>query len=136
VKTASVMVVDDDSLGAESLVALLQRQGYHAEWCANGESAISKLPAVRCDLLIIDEYMPGIGGVETVRRLREHPQYRHLPVLLLTAAAGEALAGLAAEMTDLSPAQVLQKPAEFEHVLSVGQSLLDVSRALKQAEGG
>jgi CheY-like chemotaxis protein len=126
---ARILVVDDDAHGAESLSALLRARGCAVEWAANGESALAKLPLMAPDLLVVDEYMPGITGLEVVGRLREQAEFRGLPVLLLTAADDAAFAALRERLGALHPAAALQKPADLGRILLMGQSLLDEARA-------
>ncbi len=78
-----ILVVDD-----EENIRLLYRdelteEGYKVELAANGLDALSKIEAFRPDLVTLDVKMPGIDGIEVLRRIRE--KNRSLPVVLLTA---------------------------------------------------
>ncbi len=78
-----ILVVDD-----EENIRLLYRdelteEGYKVELAANGLEALSKIETFRPDLVTLDVKMPGIDGIEVLRRIRE--KNRALPVMLLTA---------------------------------------------------
>ncbi len=78
-----ILVVDD-----EENIRLLYRdelteEGYKVELAANGVDALAKIDTFRPDLVTLDVKMPGIDGIEVLRRIRE--KNRSLPVVLLTA---------------------------------------------------
>ncbi len=78
-----ILVVDD-----EENIRLLYRdelteEGYKVELAANGIEALAKIETFRPDLVTLDVKMPGIDGIEVLRRIRE--KNRSLPVVLLTA---------------------------------------------------
>lgn len=78
-----VLVVDDDELVQKSTHRVLRAFGHDAEVAASGEEALRLLDAgLRVDAVILDLNMPGIGGVETLARIRE--RWPDLPVLLAT----------------------------------------------------
>ncbi|MGY3265220.1 MULTISPECIES: response regulator transcription factor [unclassified Lysobacter] len=79
-----ILIADDHTLVRESLVGLLQADGdvQVVAQAADGIETLEKANAVRPDIVIADLSMPGLGGIEVVRRLRESlPQTR---VLVLT----------------------------------------------------
>ena len=78
-----ILVVDD-----EENIRLLYRdelteEGYKVELAASGLDALAKIDTFRPDLVTLDVKMPGIDGIEVLRRIRE--KNRSLPVVLLTA---------------------------------------------------
>jgi two-component system chemotaxis response regulator CheY len=75
----------DDSKATRSMVAFtLRRAGYTVLEAEDGEQAIRTLGEQPIDCLITDVNMPGMDGKELVRRLRESPAHRAMPILLLT----------------------------------------------------
>jgi DNA-binding response OmpR family regulator len=68
--TARVLVVEDDTTVAEVLTAYLQRAGYHVEHCADGSEAVLVWPRVAPDVVILDIMLPGLSGLELLRRRR------------------------------------------------------------------
>jgi signal transduction histidine kinase/DNA-binding response OmpR family regulator len=81
---SQILVVDDDSDVARTLVELLAFHGYPALTAGSGEEALEKLASDPFDLVLLDARLPGISGFETCAQIRE----RHgpsLPVMILTA---------------------------------------------------
>jgi CheY-like chemotaxis protein len=66
----SVLVVDDDPDGAESLAQLLRLSGYDARFACTCEEAVEVAAAFAPDVLILDLALPHIDGYETAKRLR------------------------------------------------------------------
>jgi DNA-binding response OmpR family regulator len=76
-------VVDDEESIRELYRAELAEEGYDVELAGDGLQALRRLDAFRPDLVTLDVKMPGIDGIETLRRIREkHPT---VPVILVTA---------------------------------------------------
>ena len=81
-----VLVVDDDA----NIIAFLKRalayEGYQVETAADGQTALAAARDNPPDLVILDVMMPGLDGVEVLRRLRAgEPEAGSLPILMLTA---------------------------------------------------
>src|SRR5215475_3413973 len=81
----TILIVDDEPLGRETLTALLQPQGYQLRFAANGPEALAQAAACPPDLILLDVMMPGMDGFEVCRRLRADPLLREAPVIMLTA---------------------------------------------------
>lgn len=82
-----ILVVEDNLDLAELVRLHLGDAGYATETCSDGRSALQRLSAAPCDLVILDLMLPGIDGLELCRRLRTRPDY--LPILMLTAKSTE-----------------------------------------------
>lgn len=78
-----ILVVDDEENIRELYRDELAEEGYEVELAADGLEALSKLETFRPDLVTLDVKMPGIDGIEVLRRIRE--KNTSLPVMLLTA---------------------------------------------------
>lgn len=87
-KNLQFLVVDDFSTMRRIIRNLLRDLG-----CSNiveaedGNAALNALAASKIDFVITDIHMPGMDGMELVRQLRANPQYKDLPVLMVTAEA-------------------------------------------------
>ena len=66
-----VLVIDDDPGIREYLQALASRQGYRVFAAADGEEALEKLDETRPDIVTLDAVLPGMDGLETLRRLKQ-----------------------------------------------------------------
>jgi DNA-binding response OmpR family regulator len=80
-----IMVVDDDQDLRENLDEILSSAGFAVVLAAGGEEALERLARHRFDLVLLDLVMPGLGGMETLRRIRE--QMPRLPVIMFSAFA-------------------------------------------------
>lgn len=81
---ARVMVVDDEELNVALVRAQLEDLGHDIESARCGEEALERSSAFDPDIVLLDMVMPGIGGLETLRRLKERAEPDFLPVVLLT----------------------------------------------------
>jgi DNA-binding NtrC family response regulator len=81
--TPRVLVVDDEERMASVVAMALGRAGYECETCGNGDAALSALQERGADVVVTDLKMPGMDGLELLRRIRA--QNPGLPVILLTA---------------------------------------------------
>ena len=85
----NVLVVDDEPTIAEVVARYLERAGYRARIAGDGLGAIEAAAALRPDLVVLDLMLPGIDGLEVMRRLRELDRAR-IAVILLTAKGEES----------------------------------------------
>jgi two-component system KDP operon response regulator KdpE len=79
---SKVLVVEDDAGIRQSLFETLNALGFVVGEAANGEEALVRLRMVDYEAVLLDINMPGMGGIETCRRIRE--SYARLPVIILT----------------------------------------------------
>lgn len=76
-----ILVVDDDALVLNSIARFLRVHGFAVETAENGEAALEKVKRIKFDLVITDVRMPGIDGIETVRKIREYNRSHNRPSL-------------------------------------------------------
>jgi CheY-like chemotaxis protein len=82
--TPTVLVVDDDPAAVELVTDLLTLQGFRVMAAYDGHQGIAAALAQRPDVIVLDLIMPGLNGFEVVRRLRDHPIGRNIPILVYT----------------------------------------------------
>ncbi|HAY29399.1 MAG TPA: response regulator [Candidatus Accumulibacter phosphatis] len=81
----TIFLVDDSATILLSVSSILGKAGYAVEKAANAEEALKKFNAgVKVDLLITDLNMPGMNGIELIKKVRSLAAYRFLPILFLT----------------------------------------------------
>jgi two-component system response regulator ResD len=85
----SVLVVDDEPTIAEVVSRYLERAGYQARVAGDGVEALAAAASQRPDLVVLDLMLPGLDGLEVMRRLREQDPDR-IAVILLTARGEES----------------------------------------------
>jgi CheY-like chemotaxis protein len=83
----TILVVEDDQLVRETVAKTLTRQGYVVETAVDGMDAFSKIFTLKPRLVITDKVMPKLGGYEFLFAIRNIPEFRYMPVILMTAAA-------------------------------------------------
>ncbi|HSN73522.1 MAG TPA: response regulator, partial [Anaerolineae bacterium] len=81
-----ILVVDDEQSIVKTVKAYLEEQGYGVETAADGLAALKAARAFRPDLVVLDIMLPGLDGIEVLRRLRQESD---VYVLMLTARADE-----------------------------------------------
>jgi two-component system response regulator ResD len=86
---ARVLVVDDEPTIGEVLSRYLQRAGYETRLAGSGEDALAQAESERPDLVVLDLMLPGVDGLEVMRRLRQQDRGR-TAIILLTARGEES----------------------------------------------
>lgn len=83
--TATVLVVDDIEPNRRLLQAKLEAKYYTVFLAENGERAIESAVRLQPDIILLDVMMPGMDGYEVCRRLKNMPQTKHIPIVMVTA---------------------------------------------------
>ncbi|QUH06146.1 response regulator transcription factor [Saccharopolyspora erythraea] len=124
-----VLVVDDDTSVRDVVRRYLQRAGYAVELAGDGETALRLHAERKPDLVVLDLMLPGVGGLEVCRRLRERGE---VPVVMLTALGEESdrVVGLEQGADDY----VVKPFSPRELVLRVA-SILRRARTARPVEG-
>jgi len=126
---AGVLVVDDNADMRAYLTRLLSPI-WTVRTATNGQEALDALRAGRPDVVVTDVMMPGLDGFELLRALRADPDSRDVPVVMLTARAGQEAA---VEGFDAGVDDYLAKP--FESAELIGRLRAVVERAAGRATG-
>src|SRR5919204_2027925 len=84
--TITILIVDDEQSTTNTIERYLAQEGYVVHTAADGFAALKAARAFRPDLIVLDIMLPGLDGLEVLRRLRQESQ---VYVLLLTAKADE-----------------------------------------------
>ncbi|MGB9497653.1 MAG: response regulator [Dissulfuribacterales bacterium] len=85
-----ILVVDDEEDILELLKFNLSREGYQVLCAVSGEQALRLVRSENPDLIMLDLMLPGIDGLEVTRRLKNDPDTKNLPIVMLTAKGEEA----------------------------------------------
>jgi CheY-like chemotaxis protein len=119
---ARVLVVDDDAQVHRLLRVNFELEGYQVDSAFDGPEALAAISKRRPDVLVCDVMMPGLDGVEVVRRLRGDPKTADLPVVLVSAKAqkGDAAAG-----KEAGADAYVTKPFDPQELLDTVSSLLE-----------
>ena len=82
---STILIVDDEPFGRDTLESILEPEGYILVMAENGVQAIEKAKATQPDVILLDVMMPGMNGFEVCRRIRNEQQLAEIPILFLTA---------------------------------------------------
>lgn len=118
---ATILVIEDEGEIREMLRFSLERADYQVEEAETAEIALEKLQGRLPDLLLVDWMLPGISGVELIRRLRKDELTASLPAIMLTARGEESdkLKGFDSGVDDF-----LSKPFSPKELLARIKALL------------
>lgn len=84
-----ILVVDDEKDLQELLAYNLKREGYTVSLAGDGAAALGIIDKEPPDLVLLDIMLPGVQGLDVLRRLRSNPETQSVPVILLTAKSEE-----------------------------------------------
>src|SRR4030095_4096434 len=83
--SSTILIVDDEYAGRETLQSVLESEGYSLEMAENGVQAIEMAKRIMPDVILLDIMMPGMTGYEVCQRIRTDPQVAEIPIIILTA---------------------------------------------------
>ncbi len=106
-----VLVIDDDPGIRDYLEAAVSRQGYEVAVAADGEEALAALHRSKPDIVTLDVVLPGMDGLETLRRLKQ--RLPEVPVIMLS---GHGQAHTIVDAMRLGATDFLRKPFEVEEL--------------------
>jgi len=84
-----ILVVEDDKSISDLISLHLKKNNFEYLVVHNGEDALSHLDNFMPDFVILDWMIPGLSGLEVLRRIRNKQEYKNLPILMLTAKNSE-----------------------------------------------
>jgi two-component system chemotaxis response regulator CheY len=84
-----VLVVDDSATVRKFVSTALTLKGFDVVTAADGMEALEKMPLEQFDLIITDLNMPDMDGFEFIRNLQETPDFRDIPVIILSSITDE-----------------------------------------------
>ena len=118
-----VLIVDDEAAVRSTLRAVLESQGYTCDEAENGLAALTYIDKQHCDLVITDNRMPTLSGLDFLRRLASKPDPKP-PVIFFTGDISETEMDAALRS---GARAVLQKPPNFGEIVSAVQQALSAT---------
>jgi diguanylate cyclase (GGDEF)-like protein len=122
----TLLLVDDDAMNRDALQRRLSRTGYTVLTAESGPHALETVSAHRVDAILLDVMMPGMSGIETLRRLRLSHSVSELPVIMVTA---NDRSEDVVDALDLGANDYVTKPIDFPVVLARIRTQVTARRA-------
>jgi two-component system, NtrC family, nitrogen regulation response regulator NtrX len=119
----SVLIVDDEPSIVQSLSGLLSDEGYKVSTAVNGYDALKAVDSDSPDLVLLDIWMPGLDGIETLKEIKKyHP---HIQVVIIT---GHGNVETAVKATKLGAFDLIEKPLSIDKIILTLNNALNFRR--------
>ena len=115
-RNSRVLVVDDEPGIRTSLCGVLQDEGFVVDAVADGEACLERLRSQRYEVVLLDVWLPGIDGMETLSRIQEIP-FADRPVVVMISGHGNI--ETAVKATKLGAFDFIEKPLTIQKVTVV-----------------
>jgi two-component system response regulator AtoC len=127
----TILVADDEQHLRESLVELFAAQGHSVLQAADGTEVLNLLRDRTPDTIFLDLKMPKLDGLSTLKTLKQNPELRRIPVVIITAFGGseQTIEGMKAGAYDY-----ITKPFDPDEVLRTAARAIEVSRLSREVE--
>jgi twitching motility two-component system response regulator PilH len=79
-----ILVVEDSATELAVIVGTLQAHGYEVTTAGDGEQALSLMSTMSPDLVVLDIILPKSNGYTVCRKLKQRPEWKHIPVLMVS----------------------------------------------------
>jgi len=119
----NVLIVDDESAIRESLGGILEDEGYRASQAESGEACLELLRKKSFDVVLLDIWLPGIDGLETLERVREIDSAPEVIII-----SGHGTIETAVRATKLGAFDFLEKPLSLEKTLVLVKNAIEAKK--------
>jgi len=132
-KRNTVLIVEDSAVQAMALQQLLEQKGLSVLRARDGRVGVAMAEQYRPDMIVLDVQMPEMDGLEACRQIKQNPQTRDIPIVILTAYAEPLLAqqGLGGGAIDFIPKDAFSDTVLLEtlHQLHILDDETDLNNA-------
>ena len=87
---SKIFIADDESGFVSTLKSRLEFEGFEVTTAPDGKAALEQIPGEAPDLILLDVMMPAVNGYQVCRELKENPDTKSIPILMLTAKSQES----------------------------------------------
>ncbi|MFH1991496.1 MAG: sigma-54 dependent transcriptional regulator [Pseudomonadota bacterium] len=119
----SILIVDDEPSILKSLSGLLSDEGFEVQTAANGYEALKIIDSESPDLVLLDIWMPGIDGIETLKEIKTNNPY--IQVIIIS---GHGTIETAVKATKIGAFDLIEKPLSIEKVIVAINNALNFRR--------
>ncbi len=122
-----ILIIDDEPNITSSFASLLTDEGHLAEGASDAETGLKRIARSRYDLVLLDLNLPGLSGIEFLKRIKGEPT---APMVLVI--SGQSEIGIALEAMKLGAVDYLEKPVAPERLISSVRATLMLMQAERQ----
>lgn len=122
-----ILIVDDETSIVESIKGIILDEGYQPLCADSGEAALQIIEKEQVDLVLMDVWMPGIDGIETLKRIKE--QNPDLPVIMIS---GHGTIDTAVQATKMGAYDFIEKPPGYDKIVLSIKNALHLSQVEKE----
>lgn len=80
-----ILIFDDDTTILEVVTIIFEENGYEVEISETSHDILERVESFNPNLILMDNWIPNIGGVEATKKLKNHPDFKTIPVIYVTA---------------------------------------------------
>lgn len=120
-----ILVIDDEPELVKAVEVRLKTSGYEVEVAYDGSAGIAKAEEIKPDLILLDIVMPKMDGYEVCKRLKDDPETKDIPIIVLTASVAAGQQELEKKCMSAGANGAIMKPFETSELLDM------VSQALR-----
>lgn len=80
-----ILIFDDDTTILEVIMIIFEENGFQVEISETSHDILERVAQYRPDVILMDNWIPRIGGVEATRLLKSHEEFKNIPVIYVTA---------------------------------------------------
>jgi len=124
-----ILVVDDEEPIRELMKDILEDEGYHVELAESGEEALAMMERRAYDLVFLDIWLPGVDGMEVLRRVVEREPRPHVVII-----SGHGTVQSAVEAIKLGAYDFIEKPLSMERIIVVARNAVTEKRLREERE--
>jgi DNA-binding response OmpR family regulator len=116
-----IVLIDDEPELVKAVEVRLKSIGYDVALTYDGQAGIDKVKEIKPDLIILDLLMPIMDGYSVAKELKDDPEIKQIPIIILTASQRE---DLKTKCKELGVASFLMKPFETNDLLNMVKAIL------------
>ena len=117
-RPSRILIVDDEPDIRRSLSGVLEDEGYQPQAVESGEACLAELGREACELVLLDVWLPGMDGMETLTRIQEMPLPERPVVVMIS---GHGNIETAVRATKLGAYDFLEKPLTIQKISVVAK---------------
>lgn len=118
-----ILSVEDDVDLQQVYTYVLTKKGWDVTYAYDGKEGLEKALELRPDLILLDLMLPGLNGVEIIQALKENPETKAIPVVVMTAYPSDAQF-LESAVLAMGAVKYLAKPVQIDALVSTIETLL------------